>query len=74
MTSKQKSVRVVIMAMTCLDLSNTVANAQYTIPWFTIDGGGGYSSGGNFELDGTIGQHDAGSTMTGGNFALGGGF
>lgn len=47
---------------------------QYEIPWHTIDGGGGTSAGGSFSLSGTIGQHDAGPTMTGGQFALTGGF
>ncbi len=48
---------------------------SYDLSWYTIDGGGGGSStGGGFELAGTIGQHDAGPAMTGGNFALLGGF
>lgn len=50
------------------------ANAQFDIDWFTIDGGGGFSSGSGFELEGTIGQHDAGPVMTGGGFSLAGGF
>ncbi len=42
---------------------------------FTVDGGGGTSSGGEFALSGTIGQPDATSTvMTGGEFELEGGF
>ncbi len=46
----------------------------YEIPWFTIDGGGVMNStGGDFELSGTIGQPDPG-TMTGGGFELTGGF
>lgn len=49
-------------------------DAQFDISWYTIDGGGGFSSAGNFELQGTIGQHDAGPVMTGGNFSLTGGF
>lgn len=40
----------------------------------TIDGGGGTSTGGVFELSGTFGQPDAGAEMTGGDFALTGGF
>lgn len=48
--------------------------AQFAIPWYTIDGGGGFSSAGAFELNGTIGQHDAGTVMTGGSFTLAGGF
>lgn len=47
---------------------------QFDINWYTIDGGGDYSANGNFELNGTIGQHDAGPTMTGGSFSVTGGF
>jgi len=46
----------------------------YSINWFTIDGGGGASGGGSYSLSGTIGQHDAGLPMTGGNYAVVGGF
>ena len=48
---------------------------QYSIDWFTIDGGGGTSTGGVYSVSGTIGQPDANATpMTGGNFSLTGGF
>lgn len=56
------------------------ALAQYEIDWHTIDGGGvmfSTDSQGDFELSGTIGQHDAGPTggaMTGGGFELVDGF
>lgn len=47
----------------------------FEIPWYTIDGGGVMnSSGGSFDLSGTIGQADAGQVMTGGNFSMTGGF
>jgi hypothetical protein len=47
----------------------------FSIPWSTIDGGGVInSSGGSFTLSGTIGQPDAGPTMSGGTFSLTGGF
>lgn len=46
----------------------------YVLEWTTIDGGGGVSSGGAYTLSGTIGQHDAGTVMTGGIFNLTGGF
>lgn len=49
------------------------AQAQPSIEWYSIDSGGGASSGGGFELTGTIGQHDAG-TLSGGAFSLIGGF
>ena len=51
-----------------------IGGGNFDLSWHTIDGGGGTSAGGGFELAGTIGQHDAGQTMTGGNFTLIGGF
>ena len=74
MISKQTTVRIVILAISCMALGSTSANAQYTISWFTIASGGGNATGGNFALEGTIGQHDAGPVMTGGEFQLTGGF
>src|SRR2546426_401573 len=50
------------------------ASAQYSIDWFTIDGGGGTSTGTVYAVSGTIGQPDAGPMMSGGSFALTGGF
>jgi|SRR5581483_856540 len=47
---------------------------NYSISWYKIAGGGGASSGGPFSLQGTIGQAEAGTTMTGGAFSLTGGF
>ena len=46
----------------------------YSIDWSTIDGGGGTSTGGVYSVSGTIGQSDAGPTMSGGNYTLDGGF
>jgi hypothetical protein len=55
----------------------TLASApgeEFDLSWHSIDGGGViHSTGGDFELSGTIGQPDAG-TMTGGTFELTGGF
>lgn len=51
-----------------------VALAQsYSIDWFTIDGGGGTSTNGQYSVSGTIGQPDAGH-MSGGNYTVDGGF
>ena len=51
-----------------------IARASFEIDWHTIDGGGAtVSTGGAFELSGTIGQPDAGR-MTGAAFACEGGF
>ena len=49
------------------------ASAEYSIPWYTIDGGGGASSGGPYQVTGTIGQPDAGY-HDGGQYELLGGF
>jgi hypothetical protein len=55
-------------------LAPALARAQqYSIDWFSIDGGGGTSTGGVYQVTGTIGQPDAGA-MSGGNYTLTGGF
>ncbi len=66
---------IAIMGAALLSLG--VIHAQYSINWYTIGGGGGSSSGGSgsntFTLSGTIGQ-PATATMSGGSFAITGGF
>ena len=47
---------------------------SYSIDWYKIADGGGTSTGGTYQVSGTIGQHDAGGPMTGGNYSLTGGF
>ncbi len=47
---------------------------SFSLPWHTINGGGGTSTGGLYTITGTIGQPDAGGPMTGGLFSLTGGF
>ena len=55
-------------------VGQTAGEAEFDLTWHTIDGGGVMrSTGGDFELSGTIGQHDAGR-MAGGDFELTGGF
>jgi hypothetical protein len=49
------------------------AYAQYEITSWTIDAGGGQSTGSVYAVTGTIGQPDAG-THTGGSYAFIGGF
>ena len=55
-----------------LSAAASVSAQSYNIDWFTIDGGGGTSSGGAYSLSGTIGQPDAGA-MSGGAYTLIGG-
>jgi len=51
----------------------TQGAGPYEITWYTIDGGGGTSSGGPYVLTGTIGQPDA-DWCEGGKYELLGGF
>jgi hypothetical protein len=52
-----------------------IAFAQsYSIDWHKIAGGGGVSTGGVYQVSGTIGQPDAGSAMNGGNYSVTSGF
>ncbi|GIV10453.1 MAG: hypothetical protein KatS3mg019_2544 [Fimbriimonadales bacterium] len=56
-----------------------VASAQsgggYDLSWWTIDGGGiTFATGGVYNLGSTIGQPDASNVLTGGTYALTGGF
>ena len=51
------------------------ATAQsYSIDWFKIAGGGGTSTGGTYQVSGTVGQPDASGAMSGGSYSLTGGF
>ena len=69
---------VFVFCVTAFLLSFVAANAQigggFDLTWSTIDSGGVMrSTGGAFELSGTIGQADAG-VMAGGDLTLTGGF
>ena len=54
-------------------VSVVLAHGGYNLSWFTVDGGGGDSSGGPYILSGTTGQPDAGE-LSGGTYSLTGGF
>ena len=72
---KKRWIVLSIILLLILGVSAALAatNDDFELSWFTIDGGGGTSSGGNFSLSGTSGQPDAGS-MSNGGFSLKGGF
>ena len=78
---KSTNVKRTVMALAALLallLLTSVALAQgggpYDLSWSTVDGGGHtFSTGGAYELGGTIGQPDAGC-LEGGTYALCGGF
>lgn len=63
-----------LTALTLLAMTMAARAQQYSIDWYKIAGGGGTSSNGQYVVSGTIGQHDAGGPMTGGNYSLTGGF
>ena len=65
------------MALTVVALASATLGLgqEYHTSRYTFDGGGAMrSTGGTFELSGTIGQVDAGEAITGGGFELTGGF
>ena len=47
---------------------------SYSIDWYKIAGGGGTSTGGTYQVSGTLGQPDASGAMTSGSYSLTGGF
>jgi hypothetical protein len=79
MNAKTSSIQLTLVTILTCALSVTTAMAQpYDLSWHTVDGGGAmFSTGGAFQLGGTIGQADAGSfiaPMSGGSYELVGGF
>ena len=50
------------------------SGGDFEIKKSSIDAGGGESAGGNFKVNGTIGQADATAEISGGNFSLTAGF
>ncbi len=54
--------------------ASAVHAQQYSIDWYKVSGGGGTSTGGTYQVAGTIGQPDASGAMTGGSYSLTGGF
>ncbi len=63
-----------ICALALLSLAS-LAHAQglLDLPWWTADGGGGLSQGGDYTLHGTAGQPEAAFSQ-GGAYTLSGGF
>jgi hypothetical protein len=64
------------MCVLAVVTSPVVVVADFALDWYTVDGGGEmWTTGGDFELSGTIGQPDANAVaMTGSGFVLTGGF
>ena len=67
---------VVVSILLILALVAVVSGAGiglFACDWFSVDGGGGSSIGGQYRLSGSAGQPDAG-TVTGGVFTIQGGY
>ena len=71
--AQSKTWRPFVAALVFLVIAITAHAQPYAIDWFTIDGGGGTSTGGVYSVSGTIGQPDAG-VMSSGPYSLVGGF
>ena len=63
----------VLLLMPTSESALAHSGGDYEISWYTIDGGGGTSTGGAYVLTGTIGQPDA-DWCSGGSYELLGGF
>ena len=60
------------LAMLLLTLTSRAQN--YSIDWYKVSGGGGASTGGTYQVTGTIGQPDASGALGGGSYSVTGGF
>ena len=71
----QHGAPLALSALLLIAFNVAPARAQsYSIDWYKVAGGGGTSTGGTYTVSGTIGQPDAGQTLTGGSYSLTGGF
>lgn len=60
-----------ILALTAVALAEPT---DFSISWWTVDGGGGHVTGDDYALTGTAGQFDAHTAATGGEYAVSGGY
>jgi hypothetical protein len=71
---KLRFILTLVLVLALFVSSATLAAGSYDLSWWTVDSGGGTSSGGGYTLSGTIGQPDAGAVASGGGYTLAGGF
>ena len=64
---------LVLAALLLVSAALAQTGGGYDLTWFTVDGGGGTSSGAPYTLSGSVGQPDAG-VLGGGSYTLAGGF
>jgi len=63
-----------LVAVMMLLIAAVACSQSYSVDWYKIAGGGGTSTGGTYQVSGTIGQPDAGGAMSGGQYSVTGGF
>lgn len=74
MENRMRTLTKAVCVATAL-LAVSASDAQQELNWFTIDGGGGKSTGSSqYAVHGTIGQPDASDGMSGGQYTVRGGF
>jgi hypothetical protein len=69
-----KTIAFCLMLLAGVLVHQSARAQNYSIDWYKIAGGGGTSANGQYSLSGVIGQPDASSAMTGGSYAVTGGF
>jgi len=69
-----KTNKLSIVSLMLCSLVYAQSGGNYSLNKSTIASGGGQSSGGDFTLNGTMGQVDASNSISGGDFSLAGGF
>jgi hypothetical protein len=72
--SAMKNIFCLFVLAVALSLPTGAMAQSYSVDWYKISGGGGTSTGGTYQVSGTIGQPDAGGALTGGNYSMAGGF
>jgi hypothetical protein len=73
-SARSKTWRSFVVSLALFGIALSASAQNYSIDWFKIAGGGGTSTGGTYQVSGTIGQPDASGAMTGGSYSLTGGF
>ncbi len=66
--------KILILLIIAFNIAFAQTGGDFALEKSTIAAGGGQSNGVDFVVTGTIGQHDANTASTGGDFALSGGF
>ena len=62
------------VGLLCAGFATPLHAQSFSIDWSKIGAGGGTSTNAQFSVTGTVGQPEAGGTLTGGSYALTGGF